>query len=253
MTSTSHQQNESRANVLTYPVDCVDEPHALLRMEECWQKGETLCVETLNAEMVIACQKDGNLDRIVRSANLIVPDGAGVVWALRLNGIAVSRLPGIELAEGALALAAKKGAPVVLIGGKPDVIEKLKDVLPERYEGLNLAAVQDGYFKPESEAEIVSRFKSHQPKLILIALGIPKQEVFMDRWKAAFPGAVMIGVGGSFDVWAGLVNRAPAFFRKFHLEWFYRLMKQPWRFQRMAQSLPNFAFQVIVKRITGKS
>src|SRR5271163_68933 len=115
----------TRQKVLGYPVDLVDLKSALEVIETAWQAEKGLQVETLNAEMVIAAQKDHRLDRIIRHAHLIVPDGAGVVWAIRLAGHHVDRLPGIELANLALMSAAAKGVNVALVGGRQEVLDTL--------------------------------------------------------------------------------------------------------------------------------
>jgi N-acetylglucosaminyldiphosphoundecaprenol N-acetyl-beta-D-mannosaminyltransferase len=235
-----------RGDVLGYPVDLVNEAEALSRIESAWDNGKSLHVVTINAEMIVTAQKDAPLDRIIRGAGLIVADGAGVVQALKLQGLKVGRLPGIELADASLACAARRGESVALIGGRPEVMEKLLETLPAKHPGLKIVASQNGFFKPEEEAEVVARIAQAQPKLLLVALGVPRQEMFIDRNGTAFTQTVIAGVGGSFDVWTGFVERAPEAYRNLNLEWFYRLQKEPWRFKRMAGSLPNFAAQVLL-------
>lgn len=249
--STLSATNRSRQKVLGYPVDIVDEPQALSVIEECWSRKKSMHVVTLNAEMVVAAQQDAELDRIIRHAHLIVPDGAGVVFAIKLNGLEISRLPGIELAAGALSRAALGGKKVALIGGKPQVMERLLEVLPERYPGLNIVASHHGYFTIDEQENIVDQIAEQEPDLLLVALGVPKQEYFIDKWNSHFPRTVTIGVGGSFDVWTGQVKRAPEIMRKLNLEWLYRLCKEPWRFQRIMSALPNFFFQVLQEAATG--
>jgi N-acetylglucosaminyldiphosphoundecaprenol N-acetyl-beta-D-mannosaminyltransferase len=249
--STLSVTNRARVKVLGYPVDIVDEPIALEIIESAWREEANLHVITLNAEMVIQAQKDPDLDRIIRRANLIIPDGAGIVFAQKLYGRSIQRLPGIELAEAALKRAANAGRSVVLLGAKPEVLQAVKQILPERYKGLNIVAAYDGYYRQENEEELVEALCQISPELLLVALGVPRQEYFIDTYRDAFPNTVMIGVGGSFDVWAGVVNRAPSIMCKLHLEWLYRLYKEPWRYKRMASSLPNFAFQAIFRRFFG--
>lgn len=243
--STLSITNRSRQKVLGYPVDVVDENKAVAVVEDAWARGRGMHVVTLNAEMVVAAQQDAELDRIVRHAHLIVPDGAGVVWAVKLNGQEISRVPGIELAAAVLASAAKYGKSVALIGGKPEVMELLLETLPKTYPGINLIASHNGYFSLDEEEQIVDEIAAHEPDVLLVALGVPKQEYFIDRWAASFPRTIKIGVGGSFDVWTGQVKRAPLIMRKLNLEWFYRLVKEPWRFKRIMSALPNFFFQVL--------
>jgi N-acetylglucosaminyldiphosphoundecaprenol N-acetyl-beta-D-mannosaminyltransferase len=243
--STLSATNRSRQKVLGYPVDVVDEPLALEVIESAWRQGKTLEIVTLNAEMVVAAQQDRELDRIIRHAHLIIPDGAGVVWALRLAGSSVDRLAGIDLARAALHRAAIAGRSVALIGGRPEVLDKVTHILPKLHPGLRIVSTADGYFTADQEESIVEDIAKEQPELVLVALGVPKQEYFIDKWHSSFPRAVMIGVGGSFDVWAGITKRAPVLMQKLHLEWFYRLVSEPWRWRRMGASLPKFGWQVV--------
>lgn len=244
----------TRRKVLGYPVDVVDESEALHLIERSWGAERGMHVVTLNAEMVIQAQSDQELDRIIRHAHLIVPDGAGAVWALRLDGHKARRVPGIELAARALASAARAGIGVALIGAKPETLEILLQKLPELHPGINVVFSHHGYFSgEEEEARILKELAASKPGLVLIALGVPKQEFIIDRWLHELPGAVTIGVGGSFDVWAGIVKRAPVVYQRLNLEWFYRLMKEPWRAKRILSALPNFAIQVLVNRLAGCS
>ncbi|MBU6451340.1 MAG: WecB/TagA/CpsF family glycosyltransferase [Cyanobacteria bacterium REEB67] len=245
-------QNKNRESVLGYPVDLYNEAQALAEIETAWKNNRGLHVVTINAEMIVASQKDKSLDKIVRQADLIVPDGAGVVQALRLSGARVSRLPGIELADATLARAAALGEAVAFLGGRPEVMDKLLQVLPEKYPTLKIVAHQNGFFPAEDEGSVVEKISAAQPKLLLVALGVPRQEFFIARHAAKFKHTVVIGVGGSFDVWTGFVERAPEAYRNLNLEWFYRLKKEPWRFQRMAGSLPNFALQVLLSTAAKK-
>jgi N-acetylglucosaminyldiphosphoundecaprenol N-acetyl-beta-D-mannosaminyltransferase len=249
--STLSATNRSRQKVLGYPVDVVDQAKALAVIESAWAAAKSMHIVTLNAEMVVQAQQDSDLDRIVRHAHLIVPDGAGVVWAVRLAGDNINRLPGIELASATLDRAAASKRKVALLGGKPEVLQQLLQTLPQRYPGLNIVASHDGYFKADDAESVVDKLSQDDPELVLVALGVPKQEYFIDRWAHAFPKSVLIGVGGSFDVWTGQVQRAPKIMRDFHLEWLYRLFKEPWRWRRMGSTLPNFGLQVLSGHLRG--
>lgn len=251
--STLSITNKARQQVLGYPVDVVNLDLALQCIEGDWQRKKSIHVVTINAEMVVAAQQDAELDRIIRHAHLIVPDGAGVVWAIRLNGGVVERLPGIELAYAVLEKACALEKRVALLGGRPEVLEQLKTKFDRELPGLNIVAAYDGYFTRDEEEEIVAKITEQQPDLLLVALGVPKQEYFIDRWAPAFSQTVCIGVGGSFDVWAGNVKRAPLLMRQLHLEWLYRLVKEPWRWRRMMSALPKFLFQVLQDLISGRN
>lgn len=241
----------SREKVLGYPVDVVTEDEAVARVENALVAQKGMHVVTLNAEMVVQAQKDLILDRIIRRAHLIVPDGAGAVFALRLDGHPSVRVPGIELAYRCLSLAAANAIPTALIGGRQEVLDTLELKLKEQFPDLNIVASHNGYIQPEEEESVIETIASARPRLVLVAMGVPRQEYFIEKWSSSFPSAVMIGVGGSFDVWAGFVNRAPAIFRALNLEWLYRLLKEPWRASRILTALPKFAFQVLARRFLG--
>lgn len=247
--STLSATNRSRQKVLGYPVDVVDQAKALAVIEAAWASQKRIHIVTLNAEMVVQAQQDSELDRIIRHAHLIVPDGSGVVWAVRLAGENIDRLPGIELAAAAIERAAQLNKRIALIGGKEEIVRRLLDILPERYPGLNIVAWNDGYFKNEDGEAVVDKIAEHNPDMVLVALGVPRQEYFIDKWAHLLPNSVMVGVGGSFDVWAGEVKRAPKVMRDLHLEWLYRLAKEPWRWKRIGSALPNFGLQVLQDRL----
>lgn len=207
-------------------------------------------VVTANPEMVMLAKEDQLLGEILERADLVVADGIGVVWASRILGDPVpERIPGIELAEGLLHRAAQKGWRVFLLGGAEGVADQAALALLEELPQLQIVGTHHGYFQtgPEEQA-LIAQLKEARPQLLLVALGVPRQE----KWLAAHLGSlkvpVAIGVGGSFNVWAGVDQRAPVWMRKIHLEWFYRLVKQPWRIKRMAV-LPKFVGTVWLTRL----
>ncbi len=245
-----------RSQVLGYPVDVITFDDALSAIQSQWvgEKSKNMQVVTINAEMIMQAQEDKKLDHVIREAELIVPDGAGVVMALKMDGITCNRMPGIELAQKALACAASNSEPVALLGGKPEVMEKLLEVLPKKHNGLNIVFHHHGFIQAGSEEQLVNNISKSKAKLLLVAMGVPRQEFFIKEWRSKLPSdLVVMGVGGSFDVWTGFVKRAPESYQKLNLEWLYRLKSEPWRFKRMASTLPKFALQVIFKRIFGKN
>ncbi|MBZ0189805.1 MAG: WecB/TagA/CpsF family glycosyltransferase, partial [Candidatus Obscuribacterales bacterium] len=151
----SAKNHSNRQKVLGYPVDVLDEGEAASTIESALTGRKGLHVVTLNSEMVILAQKDQDLDRVIRRAHLIVPDGAGAVFALRLDGHKSVRVPGIELAWKALSLAEKHALPVALIGGRQEVLDKLVPALKETYPQIDLVACQHGYFDSEDEQALV--------------------------------------------------------------------------------------------------
>jgi N-acetylglucosaminyldiphosphoundecaprenol N-acetyl-beta-D-mannosaminyltransferase len=186
-------------------------------------------VVTLNAEMAIAAEKDARLAGVIRQADLVIPDGAGVVFYLRLRGIKVKRCPGIELAQEAVVAAA---TDVFLFGGKPGIAQLAAD----RWEGIQFSGVYDGF---GDDSIVLRELERLQPALILVGLGVPKQEFWIQQNRQVCPNSVWIGVGGSFDIWSGSKTRAPKWLADNNLEWAFRLWQEPWRVGRMA-ALPLF-------------
>jgi N-acetylglucosaminyldiphosphoundecaprenol N-acetyl-beta-D-mannosaminyltransferase len=205
---------------------------------------------TLNAEMAIQAERDAALASIIRSAELVIPDGSGVILYLRLQGQQQRRCPGIELAESLLRQAGQLGesCPVLFYGGAPGVAQNAAKVWQQQLPELAIAGVQHGYLSPEAEQELKASLKDQQPRLILIGLGVPRQEFWIAQHRHLCPQATWIGVGGSFDIWAGIKSRAPVWLRDNHLEWLYRLYQEPWRWRRM-MALPEFALKAIGQRL----
>ncbi|MDH4379100.1 MAG: WecB/TagA/CpsF family glycosyltransferase [Vampirovibrionales bacterium] len=230
-----------------YPVHATNRAHALALVTEALHRGQRCHVVTLNPEMLMQGDANPPLGAVLRSANVVIPDGAGVVWALkqRLN-IMVSRTPGIEVSEALIGYAAQQGFRVGLLGASPDVMSALLDFLTLKYPALQVCFAHHGYFdSPEHEDLVTQQCLATQPQLLLVALGVPKQELWIAENLPKLRGAVAVGVGGSFDVWSGQKKRAPWAFRALHLEWLYRISSEPWRIQRILGTLPAFVWRVI--------
>jgi N-acetylglucosaminyldiphosphoundecaprenol N-acetyl-beta-D-mannosaminyltransferase len=206
-------------------------------------------VITLNAEMTLQGLQHQALGQTLQQAELVIPDGAGIVFYLRLYGKKITRCAGIELSEAMIRQAAQQeDRSVFFYGGKPEVAEKAAIAWQQRLPGLKMAGVADGYILGEAEVNLLQRLKETQPSLILVGLGVPRQELWIAANRHLCPNAVWIGVGGSFDIWSGSKERAPEWFCEHHLEWLYRLYQEPWRWKRML-ALPKFAIKAIVYRL----
>lgn len=207
-------------------------------------------VVTLNSEMVMQAEGNDALAGIIRQAELVIPDGAGVILYLRLQGQRQQRCPGIELAESLLRQAGALGetCPVFFYGGAPGVAQNAAKVWQQKLPKLAIAGIEHGYLTPEAEQELKVTLKQQQPRLILVGLGVPRQELWIAQHRHLCPQAIWIGVGGSFDIWAGIKSRAPVWLRDNHLEWLYRLYQEPWRWRRMS-ALPQFALKAIGQRL----
>ncbi len=194
---------------------------------------------TLNAEILYHAQSDDQLMEIIHKADLITPDGSGIVWAAKeLAGEEIQRVTGIDLMQEVCRQSSANNWHVFLFGGKPGVADEASKKLEETYN-TKVVGMAHGYFRPEDEEAIIERINASGADILFVALGAPKQEFWIDQYRDRLKVPVVIGVGGSFDVIAGTVKRAPVFFQKLGIEFLWRLIKEPWRFKRM-MSLPKF-------------
>ena len=235
------------AKILGYDVDLFSFDQA---MDYIVKKSETQSTQTitLNPEMIELGDKNQEFSEILKNADLLIPDGFGIKLALKIHGISQERIPGIEFAGRLIDYCAKNSLPVALIGAKEETLQTACQKLKEKNDGLNIVYARNGYFKEDDERAIVDEMKSKNPKLVLVALGVPKQEIFIKKYNSEFPNTIFVGVGGSFDVWSGNVKRAPKIFRQLGCEWLWRLIKEPSRFKRMFPTLPLFLFKVIINK-----
>lgn len=201
-------------------------------------------VVTLNAEMAMQAEQNSVLAEVIDRAELVIPDGAGVVLYLRLYGHKVQRCPGIELAESMLRQLPSE-ASVFFYGGAPGVTEQAAIEWRKRVPSLAIAGTAHGFLSAEEHAQLLDKLQTLQPSVILVGLGVPRQELWIAQHRSICSKAIWMGVGGSFDIWAGTKIRAPLWLRDNHLEWVYRLYQEPWRWRRML-ALPHFAWKAIV-------
>lgn len=200
-------------------------------------------VVTINPEIIETASSNDELKNAIRDAELVIPDGIGVKIALKINGYNTDRIPGIDFAKDLLIHAAKLNLPVAIIGAKEEVISKAVINLKNEISGLNIIYSHNGYFKDDEE--IYNDLKIHNPSVILVAMGAPKQELFIYNAKQKLNKGLMVGIGGSLDVWSGNVKRAPEIFQKTGTEWLYRTVTQPERFKRIFPTLPLFLIKAI--------
>ena len=211
-------------------------------------------VVTLNAEMSMQAEKNPRLAELIRQADLVIPDGAGVVLFLKLQGKKAQRCPGIELAENLLRELGQSPSlgSVFFFGGAPGVAERAADFWKQQLPALAIAGTQNGFLTADSEQRLKQSLTELHPQVILVGMGVPRQEFWIAEHRHLCPQAVWIGVGGSFDIWAGEKTRAPEWLRNNHLEWVYRLYKEPWRWRRML-ALPQFAWRSLIYQLTQRS
>ncbi|MGQ9531471.1 MAG: WecB/TagA/CpsF family glycosyltransferase [Desulfotomaculales bacterium] len=222
-----------------------------LTLEECVERvaamvgdGGAHQVVTLNPELLYRARSEPRLRAILDRADLVTADGVGIVWAARRTGQWLpERVTGIDLMLALVRRAAACGWRLFLLGAAPGVAAEVARRLKGLYPGLGIAGWQHGFWTPEEEPEVVAAIKSARPQLLFVALGAPRQEEWIARHLPALGPVVAMGVGGSFDVVAGRVRRAPALLRRLNLEWLGRLVMQPRRWRRMLV-LPRFAWLV---------
>ena len=207
-------------------------------------------IVTINPEMINVARKNPDFAKVIENAELVVPDGVGVEIGLKILGHNVKRIPGIELGKALIVKFSKDNKPVAFVGAKPEVVDMAVKNLKNEIENLNVVYAHDGYFTDDEQ--ILSDLVASAPSLVLVALGSPKQEFFINSLKKRLPNATMIGLGGSFDVWAGAVKRAPKIYQKLGLEWLYRTVKEPQRFKRIFPTLPLFVLRVCKERLIAK-
>lgn len=209
------------------------------------EQNQTFIV-TANAEIIMACQEDDAYNRIVSNAEIVLPDGAGAVWAGRHLGKQVpERVAGFDLYLELMALAAKKGYKAYFFGGAPGIADVAKEVCQKRYPGVQVVGTHNGYFQDSDVPGIIDNINKSGAQLLFVALGAPKQEKWIAKYRDSLDPIVLMGIGGSFDVLAGKMERAPKWMQDASLEWLFRLYKQPSRFMRM-MALPKFVIKVLL-------
>lgn len=237
----------SRIDVLGVGFDDLTRENAIDMCKMLIDEHRSAYMVTPNPEIVMAAWDDPALHDAICRADIVIPDGIGVVKAAKIIGTPLKeRLPGIEIGEAILEYAAGSGKSVFLLGAKPGVAETAAEKMREQFPGLNVCGTNDGYFK--EDAPVIEKINAVKPDFLMVCLGAPKQELWMAENAPMLNVGLMAGLGGSLDVFAGTVMRAPKAWQKMNAEWLYRCIKEPWRFKRIAR-LPLFIIKAWIKRI----
>ena len=233
------------ATILDVPVVPYTMDEAVTKLTQDTLRQKRNFVVTANAEIIMMAQDDKEYKTLLsETADLILPDGAGTVWAGNYLGYTIpERVAGYDLYLRLLEEAAKNNIPVYFFGGKPGIAEEAAEEGKRRWPGLKMAGCRNGYFSAEEEPEIIEGINRSGAVMLFAALGAPKQEKWLAKYRDQLKPCLLMGIGGSFDVLAGKVQRAPKWMQDAKLEWFFRLVKQPSRFRRML-ALPKFVFAV---------
>lgn len=197
----------------------------------------------VNPEKVMAAEQNEQLRELINNSTYGIPDGVGILLASKLKkGTITSRVTGVDMMDRLLRFAAEKGYRVFLYGAKEEVVSKAKEKIEEKYPSIIISGYENGYV--QDPQVVINKINEAKADFLFVAMGSPKQELWIREHMDLVTAKVFQGVGGSFDVFAGHVKRAPAFYRKFGLEWMYRLMKEPKRFKRQL-ALPKFLLKVM--------
>lgn len=231
-------------SLLDIAVDCPSKAGLLSFVQARIRAAEQVHVVTMNAEMAYSATQDPAFKGLLNQADIVIPDGIGVVWALGKQGLKVQRLPGVELVESLLQDSPTTGLKWAILGSSQTTLDALPEALKKRLGSFHPPVyLRNGFFKPEEVPAILAEINAAQPDVLFVALGVPKQEHFIAQWRSELKAPLLMGVGGSFDVLSGQLKRAPVWMQKMHLEWFYRLLQQPSRWRRML-ALPKFVLKV---------
>lgn len=218
------------------------------------QNGEQTAVFTPNSEIVQACIEEPALYPIINSAEIVCPDGIGVVKAAKILKTPLKgKVAGIEVGERLIAALTDGEKSVFFLGGKPGIAEQAARNLTEKYPGVRIVGTNDGYFAKEGAENdaVIDKINASGAEILFVCLGAPAQEKWIFQNRSRLNAVVMLGLGGSLDGYAGVVRRAPKLFIDLGLEWFYRLLREPRRLKRMMK-LPKFYFGALRYRFTGK-
>lgn len=235
--------------ILGCRLDTVDAIEAASQIMTLARQGTGAQIVTLGTEMVVHAQRDERFREIVNGSALSLCDTVGVLAVARRRGATLhDRVTGVELIDELCRRSAADGVPVYFLGGAPGVAADAAAILEALHPGLNVAGARDGYFRAEETADVVAAIRDSGAKLLFVGLGFPRQEYWLNEHLKNTGCGAGVGVGGSFDVIGGRIDRAPTVMRRFGLEWLYRLIKEPRRWRRQL-ALPYFVWLVALDEL----
>ena len=223
----------TRRCLLGVSIDAFTMEQATKQCTDALEHDGYISIGVVNAAKIVAMRRDEQLTEAVKSCHMILADGQSVVWASHVLRVPLpERVAGIDLFQALLAEAALRRNRVYFLGARPDVLQQMLDQVSGRYPGLIVAGARDGYFQAKEEAEVAAEVRRSGAELLFVGISSPKKELFLSRWGKATGAKVVHGVGGSFDVLAGVTRRAPLWYQKHGLEWLYRAQQEPLRLGR---------------------
>jgi N-acetylglucosaminyldiphosphoundecaprenol N-acetyl-beta-D-mannosaminyltransferase len=237
-----------RRDLFGVAVDALTMAQAVERCQAAVEQGDHLSIGVVNAAKIVTMQRDRQLREAVAGCGMVLADGQSVVWASRmLRAPLPERVAGVDLFFKLLAEASQRGHRAFFLGARPDVLATMLDEVARRFPGLKIAGARDGYFQPEDEPQVAEEIERSGADLLFVGMSSPRKELFLSRWGPATQARVVHGVGGSFDVLAGVTKRAPVRWQRIGLEWLYRLLQEPRRLgPRYLKT--NLAFMALAAR-----
>lgn len=244
---------KNRINIFNCPIDTYTMDETVRKIDESIQNKTHLHHVVVNAAKLVHMQKDKELHKSVVSSDIINPDGQAVVWASRFLGQPLSeRVAGIDLMQNLVQLASQKGYKVFFFGAKEEVVKGVVDNYSEQYSKDIIAGYRNGYFKKEEEESIAKQIADSKTDILFVAISSPTKEVFLNKYKHIIDTPFIMGVGGSFDVVAGKVSRAPLWMQNAGLEWFYRFLQEPRRmWKRYLVTNTLFIYYMLKEKVLG--
>lgn len=240
---------DARVSVLGIPVHVVSPGKALEVLGRAVETGRKMRIVTLNPEMVMRAQTDQRLAQAICRGHLCVPDGVGVVWAMRRKGVkGQARIGGVDLIEDLLNQHAehKQELKLFLLGGRSGVAQEAGERMKRRWPSVEIVGSRHGYFTAEEDEEVIEQVNSGAPDLLLVGMGLPRQELWLTEHWERLHVKLAVGIGGGLDLWAGRTKRAPRLVRSLGLEWLFRTLQEPQRFSRL-KVLPKFVLEACLR------
>ena len=243
---------QSKVTILGIPFDNMTRKEFLKELYKRMNLKQKTFLVTANPEIVMYAQENKDYYELLMQADYIAPDGIGIVKASHTLGTPIKeRVPGFELMLGLLEIADMEKKNVYFIGAKEEIIELTIEKIKQEWPHINIVGYHHGYFN-HADPEMINKVKETEPDMVFVAFGFPRQEKWISNYLSQVSSGIAVGVGGSFDVLSGKTKRAPRLVQSFHIEWLYRLIRQPSRYKRMSV-LPKFLQEIYSQKKKDKS
>ncbi|MCB0826901.1 MAG: WecB/TagA/CpsF family glycosyltransferase [Armatimonadetes bacterium] len=247
MVTERHQIDGERISVLGIPVSNVNMDRAVDLIDQLVQSGDSHIVTTADSSGIVIAKSDPELTTIYKEASLVTPDSYGVVWGLKKAGIRADRVTGVDLVDRLFKLSAEKGYRVFLLGAEPGIADAAAERIRLLHPGINIVGTHHGYFPATDDEFVAQEVAPHKPDILIVAMGIPRQEKFITHTMPIIKAKVGIGVGGTLDVYSGRAKRAPKLIQKMRMEWLWRVILNPKKLTK-TMMLPRFAWMLLTEK-----